>query len=104
MSYLLGAMVSILLARPEDPAEQEHHVRVALAPATPPRAFERFRERFGVQLVEGYGSTGDHLHDRRAPVRLPGAPASMGTARCELHVQVVDDQDEPVPDGGGAEG
>ena len=98
VSYLLGAMVSILLARPEDPADQAHQVRVALAPATPPRAFERFRERFGVQLVEGYGSTETNC-TIAAPSPAAGRPGYMGTARSEFHVQVVDDQDEPVPDG-----
>jgi len=98
VSYLLGAMVSILLGRPEAPAEREHQVRVALAPATPPRAFERFRERFGVQLVEGYGSTETNC-TIAAPSPTAGRPGYMGTARPEFLVQVVDHQDEPAPDG-----
>jgi crotonobetaine/carnitine-CoA ligase len=98
VTYLLGAMVSILLTRPPDPGEREHHVRVALAPATPARAFDRFRERFRVQLVEGYGSTETN---NAIAAEHPGAGRGgyMGTVRSGFSARVVDEQDRPVPDG-----
>jgi carnitine-CoA ligase len=102
VTYLLGAMVSILLGRPDEPVEREHKVRVALAPATPPRVFERFHERFGVQLVEGYGSTETNC-TIAAPTPAAGRAGYMGPARAEFHVQVVDEQDKPVPDGDAGE-
>ncbi|WP_323011559.1 ATP-dependent acyl-CoA ligase [Castellaniella sp.] len=55
--YLLGAMVPILLAQPEGPAEQAHRVRIGLGPGVPAEASAAFRARTGVQLLEGYGST-----------------------------------------------
>jgi carnitine-CoA ligase len=98
VTYLLGAMVSILMARPYEPVEREHHVRIALAPATPARMFDHFRERFGVQLVEGYGST-----ETNCPIAAEdpseGRGGYMGTLRAGFHARVVDEQDQPVPDG-----
>jgi crotonobetaine/carnitine-CoA ligase len=98
VTYLLGAMVSILMTRPPEPVEREHHVRIALAPATPVRVFDRFRERFGVQLVEGYGST-----ETNCPIAAedPAAARSgyMGTVRPGFHARVVDELDQTVPDG-----
>ena len=73
VTYLLGAMVNILMSRPDGPEDRAHTVRIALAPATPAARFDRFRERFGVQLVEGYGIDGDQLPDRRELARAaPG--------------------------------
>jgi crotonobetaine/carnitine-CoA ligase len=98
VTYLLGAMVSILMARPPEPVEREHDVRVALAPATPARAFDRFRERFGVQLVEGYGSTETNCAIAASdPAR--GRGGYMGTVRPGFSARVVDEQDRPLPDG-----
>jgi crotonobetaine/carnitine-CoA ligase len=98
VTYLLGAMVSILLARPPEAGERGHHMRVALAPATPARAFERFRDRFGIQLVEGYGSTETN---NAIAAEHPGAGRGgyMGTVRPGFSARVVDEQDQPVPDG-----
>ncbi|MGH2881662.1 MAG: ATP-dependent acyl-CoA ligase [Solirubrobacteraceae bacterium] len=98
VTYLLGAMVTILMARPFEPVEREHHVRIALAPATPARIFDRFRERFGVQLIEGYGST-----ETNAPIvaedPAKGRGGYMGTVREGFHARVVDEHDQQVPDG-----
>ncbi len=98
VTYLLGAMVTILMSRPVEPVEREHHVRIALAPATPARIFDRFRERFGVQLIEGYGST-----ETNCPIAAENPAESrggyMGTVRDGFHARVVDEHDQPVPDG-----
>lgn len=97
VTYLLGAMVNILVSRPPGPQDTEHSVRVALAPATPAGIFEGFRERFGVQLLEGYGST-----ETNAAIMSSWAeqrPGWMGPVREGFHARVVDEHDEPVPDG-----
>ncbi len=98
VTYLLGAMVSILMGRPPDPADRDHRVRVALAPATPPWLFDAFRDRFGVQLVEGYGST--ETNCPIAPER-PGESRGgyMGPVRPGFAARVVDEEDQAVPDG-----
>jgi crotonobetaine/carnitine-CoA ligase len=98
VTYLLGAMVSILMGRAPEPADRSHHIRVALAPATPPRLFDRFRERFGVQLVEGYGSTETNC---TIGVEDPssGRGGYMGPVRAGFTARVVDEHDQQVPDG-----
>lgn len=97
VTYLLGAMVNILMSRPPGPADRDHGVRVALAPATPADLFEKFNERFGVQLIEGYGSTETNAtlmsSWRHQRVGL------MGPVREGFHARVVDENDDPVPDG-----
>lgn len=97
VTYLLGAMVRILTERPAHADEQEHHVRLALAPATPPDLHQRFEDRFGVTLVEAYGSTETNhvigeLVDRQ---RL----GTMGRVLAGFRAEVHDDQDQPVNDG-----
>jgi len=101
VTYLLGAMVNILSGRPEGPQDRAHRVRVALGPGAPPDVAVAFRERFGVQLVEGYGSTetncaiGESWRNQRAGM--------MGRVRAGFHARVVDEHDEDVPDGEGGE-
>lgn len=56
-TYLLGAMVGILMNRPQDEFNAAHTVRAALAPATPADMLFAFQERFNVALIDGFGST-----------------------------------------------
>ncbi len=57
ITYLLGAMVPILLSREPSPDEQRHTVRCALAPGVPANLHRTFEERTGIHLLDGYGST-----------------------------------------------
>ena len=97
VTYLLGAMVSILAKTASVPAEREHRVRVALAPATPTELHELFLERFGILLRDGFGMT-----ETNAVIgALDGQqrPGTMGRAMPGYQVKVVDENDEEVPDG-----
>jgi crotonobetaine/carnitine-CoA ligase len=90
-------MVTILDGRPPGPEDTAHRVRVALAPATPAELHEAFRERFGIVIVDGYGSTetnaviGCSADDQR--------PGFMGRVKEGFEARVVDEDDEEVPDG-----
>ena len=96
-TYLLGAMVPMLLSRPPSDQERRHDVRVALAPGVPAEYHEAFTRRFGIAIVDGYGSTetnfvlGDTPGEQRA--------GTMGRVRPGFHVAVVDAEDNPLPDG-----
>jgi len=57
VTYLLGAMVPILLSKPTSPDERRHTVRCALAPGVPANLHRAFAERTGIALLDGYGST-----------------------------------------------
>jgi len=57
ITYLLGAMVPILLSREPSPEERTHAVRLALAPGVPAHLHTAFVQRTGIRLIDGYGST-----------------------------------------------
>jgi crotonobetaine/carnitine-CoA ligase len=97
VTYLLGAMVTLLWRRLPAPDDRAHGVRVALAPASPANLVQPFRDRFGVQLVEGYGST-----ETNCPIGVTAAdqrPGYMGTLREGFEASVAGPDDAPLPDG-----
>jgi carnitine-CoA ligase len=97
VTYLLGAMIHILLKRDPSPADREHRLRVALAPATPADLVEVVRERFGVCCFEGYGSTETSVtHSNRVGGFVPGA---MGRPLPGIEAKVVDENDCEVSSG-----
>jgi carnitine-CoA ligase len=95
--YLLGAMVPILLAQPVGPAERDHRVRIGLGPGVPEAAGAAFRERTGVLLLEGYGSTETNF----VIATRPDSPRRgvMGWLRPGFEAGVVDEADNELPDG-----
>jgi len=95
--YLLGAMVPILLAQPPSAAERAHRVRIGLGPGVPASAAAAFRERTGVPLVEGYGSTETNFVIASDPDRP--RPGCMGWLRSGFEAAVVDADDIERPPG-----
>ncbi|MFD3588079.1 AMP-binding protein [Streptomyces sp. NPDC058683] len=95
--YLLGAMVPMLLAQPPGPGDRAHRAWRGLSPATPGSAWQPFRERFGVTLVDGFGSTETNLVIGSTPEHQ--RPGYVGTVRDGFSARVVDDRLAPVPDG-----
>ena len=97
VTYLLGTMVHILAKRDPDPDEHRHQVRVALAPATPAALHEPFESRFGIRLVDGWGSTETNFV--LSCVHEGAPPGSMGGITPGFDARVVDGDDEEVPRG-----
>ena len=97
VTYLLGAMVPILLAQPAGPGERGHRVRVALAPGVPATFHAPFITRTGVGLVDGYGSTETNFVIGTTPDRQ--RPGLMGPVAAGFEAAVVDADDAPVADG-----
>ena len=95
--YLLGAMVPILLAQPAGAAERDHRVRIGLGPGVPEAAGAAFRERTGVLLLEGYGSTETNFVIATT-VDSPHRGV-MGWVRPGFHALVVDEADNELPAG-----
>ena len=62
----MGSVIHLLWSAPPSALDREHHVRVAFGAAAPPELVERFEERFGVHLIEVYGSTELGLAERAA--------------------------------------
>ena len=96
VTYVLGAMVPILLSRPHSSEETAHTVRVALAPGVPAQFHEEFRQRTGIRLLDGWGSTetnfvlGTTIEHQK--------PGLMGPVFEGFQARVVDDQDSDVAD------
>ena len=97
VTYLLGAMVHILLKGPPGPADRDHRIRVGLSPATAPELVQQFHERFGIRLVEGYGSTETNMV--MSNVVGDYSPGTMGRVVEGFEVRVVDEQDCELPAG-----
>lgn len=97
VTYLLGAMVPMLLSRKPDASEKAHKVRTALAPGASAQHYEAFESRTGIQMLDGFGSTESNFvictprQDRR--------PGSMGKVVESFHAKVVDAFDNEVPHG-----
>jgi len=70
---------------------------VALAPGVPAEHHEAFTRRFGIAIIDGYGSTetnfviGDRPDEQR--------PGTMGRLRPGFDAVVVDGEDNALPDG-----
>lgn len=97
VTYLLGAMVAILAGRDPGSGERDHRIRLALSPATPAGLVEPFRDRFGVQLLDGYGSTETNSVIGSTPHQW--RPGYIGQVRPGFSIRVVDADGVPVPSG-----
>ncbi|ODS93444.1 MAG: ATP-dependent acyl-CoA ligase [Comamonas sp. SCN 65-56] len=96
VTYVLGAMVPILLSKESTPQDRAHQVRIALAPAIPTRFHDVFSQRFGMALLDGYGSTESNFVIGLHAEQKPG---SMGRLVPGFEARVADEWDEEVPDG-----
>ncbi len=102
VTFLLGAMVHILLKSEERPSDRAHRLRSVQSPATSADAAEAFRRRFGVdRIVDGYGSTETTYVFSNHEGNF--VPACMGRVVPEFEARVVDEFDEEVADGVGGE-
>ncbi|HML14763.1 MAG TPA: ATP-dependent acyl-CoA ligase [Xanthobacteraceae bacterium] len=97
VTYLLGAMVPILLARPESAEERAHATRLALAPGVPAQFHAPFTRRTGIRLIDGWGSTETNVVLGTTVERQ--RPGLMGPAAEGFAARVVDDADNELPDG-----
>ncbi|MFI1013242.1 AMP-binding protein [Streptomyces sp. NPDC020965] len=83
----VGRAVQYLLATPERPDDREHSLRLGFGTEAGAVDAARFRERFGVPLVEGYGSS----EGGAAIQRTPGTPdGAIGRAAPGDDLAVVD--------------
>lgn len=97
ITYLLGAMVPMLLSREVVPNESTHNVRASLAPGVPWNFHDEFMDRCAIVLFDGYGATesnaviGTDAHTYRGD--------TMGVVKKGFEARVADEHDQPVPDG-----
>ncbi|WP_319458307.1 AMP-binding protein [Mycobacterium sp. RTGN4] len=80
----VGRALGYLLATPPTNHDRDHQLRAVLAPEASPRDTAEFKERFGVTVLSGYGSSEGGI------ALLPaGRPGSLGLAPEGADVAVV---------------
>lgn len=101
MFHYIGTMIQVLYNQETQEGETDHSVRLGIGAAAPQDVIPEFEERFGLELLEGYGQT--ELATAASAVR-PGesqksAAGKIGTVWDHVELQIVDENDEPVPQG-----
>jgi len=98
VAMLLGAMGNFVENLPERPDDSHNPLRLLLTGPMPKNPV-RLRERFGLDIAQGYGLT-DHSSFAKLPLRAaPDKLASVGMIIEPFEVLIVDEDDFPVPCG-----
>jgi carnitine-CoA ligase len=97
VTYLLGAMVPILLSRPVSTEEREHTTRVSLAPGVPRQFHADFIQRTGIRMIDGWGSTETNFVLGATVDRQ--RPGTMGPVFDGFQARVVDEDDNEIATG-----
>jgi fatty-acyl-CoA synthase len=83
----VGKPLTYILATPEQPDDADNTLTFAFGNEAAPLDIDRFAQRFGCIVVDGYGSTEGGVTMSRVPGTPPG---SLGTANNDADVRVVD--------------
>ena len=95
----VGAMWSMLLQQPPGPGDRDHQLRVAVWTPADLELQDKVEQRFGISAVtQIYGQT-ECAGVTFSPASQERNRASGGRPAPDLEVQLVDDDDRPVPAG-----
>jgi carnitine-CoA ligase len=97
ITYVLGAMVPILLSREPSVEERTHTVRLALAPGVPAHLHTAFSQRTGIHLIDGYGSTETNFVI--GGIRAETHPGSMGKVCDGFDARIAGQDGKDAADG-----
>ncbi|MEQ1650763.1 MAG: AMP-binding protein, partial [Hyphomicrobiaceae bacterium] len=97
--HYLGIVAPTLLNQPPSDLERQHAVRFGIGAGCEPQLHRVFEERFGFPLIEVWGmtETGRVTMANTEPRQID--TRAFGRASADLDAIVVDDNDQPVPDG-----
>ena len=91
----VGKPMSYILATPPRPDDADNPLRVVYGNEAAPRDIDRFAQRFGVTVVDGFGSTEGGVNIARTPDTPEGALGPLPEG-----LEIVDvDTGEPCPPG-----
>ncbi|MCG5431353.1 long-chain-fatty-acid--CoA ligase FadD17 [Mycobacterium sp. MYCO198283] len=91
----VGKPLSYILATPQRPDDADNPLKVLYGNEGAPRDLDRFAKRFGVTVVDGFGSTEGGVSIARTPDTPDGALGPLGDG-----IDIVDvDTGEPCPPG-----
>jgi crotonobetaine/carnitine-CoA ligase len=92
----IGGIIPILMKQPEKPGDRNHSVKQVLSAACPADMWEKFENRFGVKIIEGYGAVDGGgvvvMNYGQAPAGSMGKP--LGSK-----YRIVDGDNKDVPSG-----
>jgi len=94
--HYLGGILQILLKQPEGPQDRAHKVRIAWGGGCPTEIWQRFQERFGVEIRECYGMT---EASSITTFNDSGTVGSVGTPLPWFKVLLLDENGKPVAPG-----
>ena len=99
----IGMMMPVLSKQPESPDDRDNNVRLFYgSPAFDPEFLENFQERFGTDIIVGFGMTEtcygaiERIGDRRRS-NSSGLPRQHPDPRFTNEVRIADDNGQPVP-------
>jgi crotonobetaine/carnitine-CoA ligase len=95
----LGAMTNILLRAPASPGDREHRVRQAMIVPLSRQTYREVSDRFGVQVTSLYAMTETFAVTMFTPDDPENKGASAGKPRGLAELQIVSDEDDPLPVG-----
>ena len=93
----MGALLVMLAKQPAGPRDRDHAVRKAYGAPAPVTIFDAFEQRFGVTLVEVYGST--EIGTATVNTVFDRTVGSCGRASPYYDVEIHDEHDRPVAPG-----
>ncbi len=93
----MGALLVMLYKQPPAPEDRDHRVSKAYGAPAPVTIFDDFEARFGVRLVEVYGST--EVGTATVNTVRERTIGSCGRPSPYFDVEVHDERDRPVPAG-----
>ncbi len=98
----IGMMMPVLAKQPESEADLENRVRLFYgSPALAPEFLEAFQERFGTDIIVGFGMTEtcygtiEHIGDRRRP-NSSGLPRQHPDPHFVNEIKIADDAGNPA--------
>ena len=95
----LGAMTNILLRTPASPRDREHRVRQAMIVPLSRETYREVSDRFGVKVTSLYAMTETFAVTMFTPEDSEAKGASAGKPRGLAELQIVSDEDDPLPAG-----
>lgn len=95
--HYLGIIPPLLVKAPECPEEKQHHIRYGYGAGIEPTVRDAFEARFGVQLVEAWGMTETSRAIMNSDEPRSRDERAFGRPRAPWEVQIVDDDDKPLP-------
>ncbi|WP_321927416.1 AMP-binding protein [Paraburkholderia guartelaensis] len=94
--HFVGGVLQLLLKQPPSARDRDHTLRVAWGGGAPVEVWQAFEKRFGIPVREGYGMTETSSF---SVVNLDSRIGSIGKAVDYFDVEIVGDDDRPLPPG-----